>query len=77
MHITAFATNGSELPLRDLVLVASPAAGEPERLSVERFSAGHFAATASLAPGTWSLDVVATARDGRAYQCTWQTVVAG
>jgi len=77
VHVTAFATNGTELPLRDLVLVASPATGEPERLSVERFSPGHFAATASLAPGTWTLDVVATARDGRTFQCTWQTVVAG
>ena len=77
VHVTAFAANGTELPLRDLVLVASPATGEPERLSVERFSPGHFAATASLAPGTWTLDVVATARDGRTFQCTWQTAVAG
>jgi len=77
VHITAFAADGTELPLRDLVLVASPEAGAPERLVVQRFTAGHFAATAALAPGTWTLDAVATTRDGRTYQCTWQTVVAG
>ena len=77
VHVTAFAADGSELPLRDLVIVASPATGEPERLAIERFTPGHLAATADLAPGTWTLDAVATARDGRTFQCTWQTVVAG
>ena len=77
VHVTAFAPDGSELPLRDLVLVASPATGEPERLVVRRFTAGHFAATAALSPGTWTLDAVATVRDGRTYQCTWQTAVVG
>jgi hypothetical protein len=77
VHVTAFAADGSELPLRELVIVASPAIGEPERLAVERFTPGHLAATASLAPGTWTLDAVATARDGRTFQCTWQTGVAG
>ena len=77
VHVTAFAADGSELPLRDLVVVASPATGEPERLAVERFTPGHLAATATLAAGTWTLDAVATARDGRTFQCTWQTVVAG
>ena len=77
IHVTAFAADGSEFALRDLALVASPATGSPQRLATERFTAGHFAATATLAPGTWTLDAVATARDGRTYQCTWQTVVAG
>ncbi len=77
IHVTAFAADGSEFALRDLALVASPATGAPQRLATERFTAGHFAATATLAPGTWTLDAVATARDGRTYQCTWQTVVAG
>jgi hypothetical protein len=77
VHVTAFAADGSELPLRDLVIVASPATGEPERLAVERFTPGHLAATAARAAGTWTLDAVATARDGRTFQCTWQTVVAG
>ena len=67
-----FAADGSELPLRELVIVASPATGEPERLAVERFTPGHLAATATLAAGTWTLDAVATARDGRTFQCTWQ-----
>ncbi|MFI5055206.1 MAG: copper resistance CopC/CopD family protein [Actinomycetota bacterium] len=77
VHVTAFAADGSELPLSDLVIVASPAIGEPERLAVERFTPGHLAATATLAAGTWTLDAVATARDGRTFQCTWPTVVAG
>jgi len=76
VHITAFAANGTELALADLTLVASPATGEPERLTVQRFGAGHVAATATLAPGPWTLDAVATTRDGRAYQCTWQVAVS-
>ncbi len=71
IHLTAFATNGTELPLAGLVLVASPVTGEPERLAVTRFSTGHFAANATLTAGTWTFDAVATTRDGRTYQVTW------
>jgi copper transport protein len=75
LHLTAFASNGTELPLSDLELAASPATGAPIHLKVQRFSPGHFAASPTLTPGTWTIDAVATTRDGQAYQVTWQAPV--
>jgi nitrogen fixation protein FixH len=63
------------LPLSGLELAASPATGPPIHLTVQRFSAGHFAASPMLTPGTWTIDAVATTKDGQAYQVTWQTTV--
>ena len=45
--------------------------------SPDDFSAGHFAASPTLGAGTWTIDAVATTRDGQAYQITWQAVVTG
>jgi hypothetical protein len=42
---------------------------------VQRFSAGHFAASPTLEPGTWTIDAVATTKDGQAYQVSWQATV--
>lgn len=75
IHLTAFASNGTELPLSDVELAASPATGPPIHLQNQRFSAGHFAASPTLTPGTWTIDAVATTKDGQAYQITWQTDV--
>ncbi len=75
IHLTAFASNGTELPLSDLELAASPATGPPIHLQDQRFSAGHFTASPTLTPGTWTIDAVATTKDGQAYQLTWQTEV--
>ncbi len=75
LHLTAFASNGTERPLANLELAASPATGTPIHLKVQRFSPGHFAASPTLTPGTWTIDAVATTRDGQAYQVTWQTAV--
>jgi hypothetical protein len=77
IHLTAFAANGTELPLRGVSLAAAPSTGPPIHLAVQRFSAGHFAASPTLEPGTWTIDAVATTRDGQAYQVTWQVVVTG
>jgi copper transport protein len=77
IHLTAFAANGTELPLSGVSLAASPATGPPIHLAVQRFSAGHFAASPTLDAGTWTIDAVATTKDGQAYQVTWQAVVAG
>jgi copper transport protein len=77
IHLTAFAANQTELPLSTLELAASPATGAPIHLKVQRFDVGHFAASPTLTPGTWTIDAVATTRDGRAYEVTWQTTVAG
>jgi len=75
LHLTAFASNGTELPLSDLELAASPTSGAPIHLKVQRFSPGHFAASPTLTPGTWTFDAVATTRDGQAYQVSWQATV--
>jgi copper transport protein len=77
IHVTAFAADGSEFALRDLALVASPATGSPQRLATERFTAGTSRPRRRLPPARGRWTPVATARDGRTYQCTWQTVVAG
>jgi hypothetical protein len=77
IHLTAFAANGTELALSGVSLAASPATGPPIHLAVQRFSAGHFAASPTLGAGTWTIDAVATTRDGQAYQVTWQAVVTG
>jgi copper transport protein len=77
IHLTAFASDGTELPLASLSLAASPTAGPPIHLAVRRFSAGHFAASPTLNPGTWTIDAVATTKDGQAYQVTWQATVTG
>jgi copper transport protein len=77
IHLTAFASNGTELPLASLSLAASPATGPPIHLAVQRFSAGHFAASPTLDPGTWTIDAVATTKDGQAYQVMWQATVTG
>ena len=74
IHLTAFAPNQTEQRLTDASIVASPSSGEPERLSTERFSVGHFIANATLEPGTWTLDAVARTKHG-AYQVTWQMTV--
>jgi copper transport protein len=75
VHVTAFDPAGNELPLDAIAIVASPAGGRPARLTTERFSKGHFAAGSTLAPGSWTFDVIATARDGTAYQVTWSSTV--
>jgi copper transport protein len=75
IHLTAFASDQTELPLADLELAASPATGPPIHLKDRRFSPGHFAASPTLTPGTWTIDAVATTNDGQAYQVTWQATV--
>jgi len=75
IHLTAFAANSTELALSDLELAASPATGAPIHLKVQRFDFGHFAASPTLPAGTWTIDAVATTKDGQAYQVTWPTTV--
>jgi hypothetical protein len=76
IHVTAYGADGNELALSGVAVVASPATGPPTKLGVRRFTSGHFAASAILGPGAWTIDVVATSRAGLAYQITWQTTVA-
>jgi hypothetical protein len=71
IHLTVFASDGTELAVKSASLVAIPSAGAPQHLATERFSAGHFTSTAVLAAGMWTFDVVMIGRDGSAYQLTW------
>ena len=64
LHVTAFDTQGQELPLATVSVVATPPGGAPRSLQTTRFSKGHFLALVELTEGTWHFDVSATARDG-------------
>ena len=77
VHVTAFGRDSKELPLETIAIVASPASGRPAKLATERFSKGHFVANSTLAAGSWTFDVIATAKDGKAYQVTWTSTVTG
>jgi hypothetical protein len=77
VHVTAYAADGNEMPVADITIVASPAAGPPTRLGVQRFTKGHFASSVDLAAGVWTFDAIATTKDGRTYQCTWEAAVTG
>ena len=76
IHATAFAPKGMELPLSGVVVVVTPDGGEPLRPQVQRLSAGHVAANTTLDAGDYVVDVVATARDGRSYESSWQLTIA-
>ena len=77
IHVTAFGADGNELAIATAAIVASPAGGRPSRLSAKRFSKGHFVASPTLDPGSWTFDVVATTKPGRVYQVTWTSTVPG
>jgi copper transport protein len=64
LHVTAFGTDGKELPLKSIALSATPQGGSPRTLDATRFSAGHFVASEVLTNGAWHFDIQATARDG-------------
>ncbi len=76
IHATAFAPNGTELPLGGVVIVVTPEGGEPLRPQIERFTAGHVAANTTLDAGAYVVDIVATARDGRSYESSWPLTIA-
>jgi hypothetical protein len=76
VHVTAFAPNGSELALRDAVIVVTPDGGEPIRPQTQRFSAGHLGANTTLDAGDYVVDIVATTRDGVTYESTWRLTIA-
>ena len=76
VHATAFAPDGKELPLHEVVIVITPDGGEPMRPPIKRFSAGHVAANTTLNAGNYVVDIVATAHDGRSYESTWRLTIA-
>jgi len=76
IHATAFAPNGTELPLSGVVIVVTPDGGEPLRPQIQRFTEGHVAANTALDAGAYVVDIVATARDGRSYESSWPLTIA-
>jgi copper transport protein len=74
VHVTAFAPDGSELPLDEAVVVVAPAHGSAARVDVMRFGPGHFVAEPELSGGTWTVDVVTQTSDGRVFQATLRDV---
>ena len=66
LHLTAFDADGQELPLTEAAIVVTPSDGAPQVLDVTRFSPGHFVANATLDPGDWHIDLLATTEDGGA-----------
>jgi hypothetical protein len=79
VHVTAFAPDGSELQLEDLVVVAVPRADPvaAQRPKVTMFTEGHGAAIVDLTEGEWLIDAVATTTDGRVLQATLVDVPVG
>jgi hypothetical protein len=75
LHVTAFGADGNETAVATLAIVGTPAGGRPTQLTAERFTKGHFVASPTLGAGTWTFDVVATTRSGKAYQVTWTSEV--
>lgn len=75
VHVTAFDASGSELPLADLVLVATPSQGSPEALDANRLTPGHFSAPADLDGGEWRFDIVATDEDGGVLQGSYEQTI--
>jgi copper transport protein len=68
VHVTAFDASGSELPLSDVVVVLTPDDGDPRALPVVRRGTGHFSAAAELDPGSYRIDVIASAKDASVLQ---------
>jgi hypothetical protein len=64
-HLTAFDTDGNELPLKSVTMTAVAPDGTASAPAPRRFSAGHFVADLKLATGRWTFFMQATARDGR------------
>ena len=77
LHLTAFSSDGNELPLKHASVTATPAGGDPERLKLERLSPGHFAANADLTTGDWHFDIEATSLYGAALQAYFDQSIGG
>ncbi len=64
-HLTAFDTDGKELPLKGVTMTAVAPDGTATAPVPRRFSTGHFVADLKLTTGRWTFFMQATARDGR------------
>ena len=74
-HLTAFDTNGNELPLKGVTMTAVAPDGTATAPAPRRFSAGHFVADLQLTRGRWTFFMQATARDGRALVASFDQTI--
>jgi hypothetical protein len=70
LHVTAFDSQGDELPLSGLVVVAVAPDGRAEALDSTRLTPGHFSAPVEIDVGLWRFEVVAASEDGTVLQVT-------
>jgi putative copper export protein/methionine-rich copper-binding protein CopC len=75
LHLTAFDTDGNELPLSPPTMVAVGPDGTASSLPPRRFSAGHFVGDLTLTAGRWTFFVQATARDGRVLVASFEQTI--
>jgi hypothetical protein len=75
LHLTAFDTDGNELPLARATMVAVTPDGKEASLRSRRFSSGHFVGDLTLAAGEWTFFVQATARDGRVLVASFEQTI--
>jgi copper transport protein len=72
VHLTAFDTEGDELPLRSATITGAVPGGDILGSEPIRFGPGHFAANMDLTQGTWTFALSARTRDGRTLQAVFE-----
>ncbi|MGZ8624805.1 MAG: CopD family protein [Actinomycetota bacterium] len=75
LHLTAFDTDGNELPLTPPTMIAVAPGGNAISLPPRRFSAGHFVGDLTLVAGEWTFFVQASARDGRVLVASFEQTI--
>lgn len=75
LHLTAFDTDGTELPLAHATMVAVGPDGTASTPQPRRFSTGHFVGDLTLAAGDWTFFVRATTRDGRVLVASFEQTI--
>ncbi len=75
LHLTAFDTDGTELPLARATMIAVAPDGVTSSLQTRRFSAGHFVGDVTLTTGRWTFFVQVTARDGRVLVASFEQTI--
>src|SRR5215212_10471169 len=66
LHLTYFAADGTELAVPEVEVHAISSDGAGTDVTTTKFSAGHYLATADLAPGEWQFEVHGTTSQGDA-----------
>jgi hypothetical protein len=76
VHFTFFDTEGTELPIAEAAILATPEGGDPMELEPRRLSPGHFVARAELEPGPHRFAVEAETEDGMVLTAAFEEEIA-